>query len=130
MTEQDKKLLLKDICARIPYGVKCTTKSTAWTGVYTVVGYKDNRVYLDNPQYHDGDDEWLVEQVVPYLRPMSSMTEKEVKRYRNLCDIDDNDWEVYYQNCESIDYLNSIHVDYRNLIQMGLALEAPEEMYD
>ena len=83
MNQEDKQLLSKDLKARLSYGVKCTTKST-WNGIYTIVGYKDNRFFLDCPIYDEGDDEWMIESIVPYLRPMSSMTKEEKLMYEGL----------------------------------------------
>lgn len=67
---------------------------------------------------------------------MSSMTEEEKSTYLSYCDsyyeCDDGDYTgkiLYFNTIESFDYLNQIHVDYRNLIPMGLALEATDGMY-
>jgi hypothetical protein len=84
-----------------------------------------------------------------YLRPISSMTEDEMDKLFDVLHIDkdgnDEDWikindvlgikfffptGKWVENvAEAYDYLNSIHVDYRGLIEKGLALEAPEGMY-
>ena len=138
MTQEDKKLLLKDLSARLAYGVKCTTKSL-WNGIYAIVGYKDNRFFLDCPIYDEGDDEWMIESIVPYLRPMSSMSEEERKEYESFIIHKDHinaqgqEWDI---DCFSfgsvprlIDWLNAHHFDYRRLIEKGLALEAPKGMY-
>lgn len=136
MTQEDKQLLLVDLCARLPYGVKCTTKSS-WNGIYTIEGYKDNRVFLDCPVYDKGDDEWMIESIVPYLRPISSITEEEKEEYENtfvsVYDVDDygedaDSWHEEF-SIDSVDWLNKNHFDYRGLIEKGLALEAPEGMY-
>ena len=129
---EEKKLLFKDLCVRLPYGVKCTTKSM-WNGIYTIVGYKDNRFFLDCPIYEEGDDEWMIESIVPYLRPMSSMTEEEVKELLNIDSerfIFSSRHLTWYLDGEVVYYLNSHHFDYRGLIYKGLALEAPEGMYN
>ena len=71
----------------------------------------------------------------PYLRSMSSMTEEEKKEHDFYCGYklyDDNIGESYlteYDMPDYIDFLLSHHFDFRGLIQMGLALEAPEGMY-
>lgn len=84
------------------------------------------------------DTDWVdFYEVKPYLRPMESMTEKEKSKLRQwgcLCmNLDDSvqDVGVYgaIHSIPVIDYLNSIHVDYRGLIPMGLALPAKEGMY-
>ena len=73
---------------------------------------------------------------IPYLRPMSSMTEEEKEKLQSLHDIISNEnygdgyspsaWDAI---TEWEDYCNSRHLDYRGLIPMGLALVAPEGMY-
>ena len=65
MTQEEKLLLLQDLCARLPYGVKATTTANGWRDVYVVSGYNDDRIYLDCPVYDEGDDEWLVESIKP-----------------------------------------------------------------
>lgn len=110
MTQEDKQLLLKDLCARLPYGVKFQGEDS---NVYT----------LDAANYFA----LQVEDVVfkPYLRPMSSMTEEEENEYRAI-----NCYEgLFPRNEDALDYILSHHFDYRGLIEKGLALEAPEGMY-
>ena len=125
MEKEYKEILLRDICARLPYGVKATTTANGWRDVYVVSGYNDDRIYLDCPVYDEGDDEWLVESVKPYLRPMSSMTKEEKEEYNIIVDAL-FDTGISYLN----DWLNSHHFDYRGLIPKGLAIEAPEGMYN
>lgn len=125
MTQEEKQLLLQDICARLPYGVKATTTSNGWRDVYVVSGYNDDRIYMDCPVYDEGDDEWLIESVKPYLRSMESMTKEEKEEYNIIVDAL-FDTGISYLN----DWLNSHHFDYRGLIPKGLAIEAPEGMYD
>ena len=125
MTQEEKQLLLQDICARLPYGVKATTTSNGWRDVYVVLGYNDDRIYMDCPVYDEGDDEWLIESVKPYLRSMESMTKEEKEEYNIIVDAL-FDTGISYLN----DWLNSHHFDYRGLIPKGLAIEAPEGMYN
>ena len=126
MTKQEKQLLLIDLCARLPYGVKATTKSTAWNDTYVIEGYKDNRFYMDCPVYEVCDDEWVIESIIPFLRPMSSMTDEEHNLLINLFDTIYNPKAEFYLIA---DFFNQRMLDYRNLIKQGLALEAPEGMY-
>ena len=132
MTREDKQLLLKDLCGRLPYGVKvqCITKSARIAGALPLTETLNTVLY----GYVKEDNIELK----PYLRPMSSMTEEEIKTYRILQDTacsyhyefgDIVDDFLYFDNDVSLDYLNSIHIDYRGLIEKGLALEAKEGMY-
>ena len=129
MIKEDRELLIKDLSARFPYGVKCTTKSM-WNGIYTIVGYKDNRFFLDCPIYNEGDDEWMIESIVPYLRPMSSMTEEEKEEFSMLAVGTHLFKGPLIPSYDTLDWLNAHHLDYRGLIEKGLALEAPEGMYN
>ena len=127
MTKEEKQLLLKDLCARLPYGV--------------IVDYKENEFELPHWKittiYPETLDGWIgynkrvgassesgsrpfnIGEVKPYLRKMSSMTEKEDNEYIN----------TFLAMWDAVDWLNAHHFDYRGLIEKGLALEAPEGMY-
>ena len=122
MTQEDKELLIKDLCSRLPYGVKCTTKSS-WNGIYPIEGCKDNKVFLDCPVYDEGDDEWMIESIVPYLRPMSSMTEEEKE------ELIKNFWgsDGIRDTIEEVDWYLSKHFDIRGLFEKGLAIEVTEK---
>ena len=145
MTQEEKQLLLKDLCARLPYGVR--VRMEAQTKPYF-------RVEFTLLPKHDGGigrlqiwletgDRYLVQ---PYLRPMSSMTEEEIDEFKSLFPfpngdmfVDNSGITVYEINGETylsylmlenvIDWLNVHHFDYNGLIEKGLALEAPEGMY-
>jgi len=67
-----------------------------------------------------------------YLRPLSSMTEEENKQYESICDLYMNGQGVkhFFNNVATIDWYNRKHFDYRGLIEKGLALQAPEGMYE
>ena len=135
MTQEEKEILIQDICARLPYGIKCTTKLTGYNDVYVVQGMYEDNVFIDCPVYEEGDDEWMIESIIPFLRPMSSMTDEERNEatqfeINNLGPIGFN-WNLIVSNSsELIDWLNKKMFDYRGLIPMGLALEAPEGMYN
>ena len=117
----DKELLLKDLCARLPYGVKVQVYYEDIAGS----GYFDETVWLiDNDEPFHVNDRWI-ENIKPYLRPMSSMTKEEKALYEGLMIGVDN---VSYM-LDVIDWLNVHHFDYRGLIEKGLALKAPEKMY-
>ena len=119
MTEEDKKLLLVDLCARLPYGFTIHRYSDNCDIVIESNGIDEFAHFLE---YSEGED------FKPYLRPMSSMTDKErAERIALLWELEghiDEDVTYKYQ-----DWLNAHHFDYRGLIPMGLALEAIEGMY-
>lgn len=135
MTQEDKKLLLKDLCARLPYGVKVYNEFYRWTACPKgVVG--DRCYFNDNPRY-DGD--CTVEEVKPYLRPMSSMTDEERKEYESFIFTQHHEWDGHgtstnYVETDDVEryvtWLNKNMFDYRGLIEKGLAIEAPENMYN
>ena len=150
MTEEDKKLLLTDLCARMQYGVKLKAENDSLYGSITVIPH--SLLDLDCFDCHTEDFKYeqlySLENITPYLRPISSMTDKEMDMLFNILNIDvdeDEDWikinddlgiKFFFPSgkwienvIEVYDYLNSIHIDYRELIKKGLALEAPENMY-
>ena len=119
MTKEDKQLLLADLCARLPYGVKVT-----------FAGYSGREDCTLNVQHLNSTYNIEYLGMKPYLRPMSSMTEEEKDEYHSIqSDIWKPCGTQYYDNWHSIDWLNAHHFDFRNLIEKGLALEAPEGMY-
>lgn len=123
MTQEERQLLLVDLCGRLPYAVKCNV----YKRLGVLVGLNDYGAEID---YGDGEDTTCeIKFCKPYLRPMSSMTEDELQRYHELCDVDEavgvgSSIEIIavHDTPKSLDYLNSIHVDYRGLIPKGLAL--------
>ena len=116
MTQKDKELLLKDLSARLPYGIICDCLHSIQCKA-TIIDVEDMTVY-----YTDCDEWESIEHCKPYLRPMSSMTLEENKKLDEI-------W-LKHTIMEGADYLNSIHVDYRGLIPKGLAIEAPKGMYN
>jgi len=142
MTQEEKELLLKDLCARLPYRVYI---SPVDCGKAILIGIKDgNSLLLDTIHKKEYDKPWDIEYIKPYLRPMSSMTDEERSEWADLFnleldklnEISDEDKAeelapYYFGKCHqvSIDWLNAHHFDYRGLIPKGLALEAPEGMY-
>lgn len=142
MTQQEKQLLLKDLCARLPYSVWGLHRGEDLplyvidnSGAYKVLGY-NAWFNIDSVPFK------------PYLRPMSSMTEEELKelneKYGNIAYFFIQEPPYYHglqaqhsdigsieisEFSEIYDWLNAHHFDYRGLIDKGLALEAPEGMH-
>ena len=112
MTQEEKYLLLKDLCARLPHRVMVKS-----VGENKSIGLWDLRDIYNLP--------------TPYLRPMSSMTEEEKDAFVQLQDrvIYNPNGPVTVDVDTYIDWLNAHHFDHRGLIEKGLALEAPEGMY-
>ena len=137
MTQEDKELLLKDLCARLPYGV---------IGLYTWKCRNSYNRELTGNLYDELKSSWNSSedsQFLPYLRPMSSMTEEEKDEYSSFVLREHDGYlndgmpdytgkhYVYTDNVNIFtDWLNAHHFDYRGLILEGLALEALEGMYE
>ena len=130
MTQEDKILLIRDLCGRLPYGVKAYIKNWSkldrkyYEGVYTVESIDPslNNIYADSERssvkvivgHYDYE-------IKPYLRPMSNMTEEEKLMYEGLMIGTDNNIQYIL---DVIDWLNAHHFDYRDLIKKGLAIDA------
>jgi hypothetical protein len=162
MEQKDKELLLKDLCARLPYNTQI--QGTLYEDILDNDGEETGKVeektvtfnlYIIGKNSIMYNGHWIpLELCKPYLRPMSSMTRDEREEIEVfICDkyfIDDSGSVVkvdktgfieflsnydcsgiYPDFCgDFVDWLNFHHFDYRGLIKKGLALEAPEGMYD
>jgi len=130
MTQEEKELLLKDLCARLPYNVIVDPIDC---GKAILIGIKDRKLLLfDTVHKKEYDKSWDIEYVKPYLRPMSSMTEEEYTNLWISCTwlwFDNDLGTVIHGDYKCYDWLNAHHFDYRGLIEKGLALEAPKGMY-
>lgn len=127
MTQEEKQLLLKDICARLPYGVIIKSISGDDRGQVIDISYPQGAV-----AYNGVNGCKYSEEFKPYLRPMSSMTEEEIFEFIQICDtflwIGEKK-STCILSLEQMDWLNAHHFDFRGLIEKGLALEAPADMY-
>jgi len=163
MTEENKRLLFSDLSARVLYNPKIRLSFDIHhvddLGEETIEHQEENSVLIATIHHYDDgfivlneSHNWFdIENVKPYLRPLSSMTENELNKLRNYTGLlYDNLDLASFQYDESsykcldfylsevpaevvikvFDWLNSHHFDYRDLIKRGLALEAPEDMYN
>ena len=113
MTQEHKELLLKDLCERLPYGVKISVNNN----IESLQGIN----VLDNVVEYGSFLSSNIEEVKPYLFPLSSMTEEQEEEYNDL-----NCYELgWFPHTEkALDYLIKNHFDYRELIDEGLAIDA------
>ncbi len=117
MTQEQKDLLLKDLCARLPYGVN--VKTEYYDDVWKLLA-----IYADGTAYVTKDIECPIEayfgDIKPYLFPISSMTEEQYKEYWEL----EHSGNMEHLSIPALDWLNKNHIDYRGLIEKGLAIDA------
>lgn len=124
MTKEEKDLLIRDLCGRLPYGTKI---EVTWWCMGEGVGI-DTVLEPDYIEQLLNDNEGDVE-IKPYLRRLSSMTNEEKNEYKQF--LEDIDGYAYSIDCvPQIDWLNANNFDYRGLIDNGLANVAPEGMYN
>lgn len=153
MTEEQKQLVLKTLCEGLPYGLLCDRLGQP-RKLLSVSIYKEYCVELDNGKYTP--NEYEIDEIKPYLRPLSSMTDEEREELFSLCTFaeysdwerivtevyvieiahrydpthnSDNSFKIWGVDMKPIYWLNEHHFDYLQLIEAGLALEAPEGMY-
>jgi hypothetical protein len=131
MTQNEKDLLLKDLTARLSYGVHihsyCSFDQDSVNPLYSL--RECNGVIKINDLYY-------IEEVKPYLFPLSSMTEEQYEKFIAICG-----WDGYIEDVrrgkffcleyvgldyiyDTIDWFNKNHFDYRGLIDKGLAIDA------
>ena len=140
MTQEDKQLLLKDLCARVPYGVKINESTQ---GDFTVIGLTTERVFT-TCETEGCHNDFPIECIIPYLFTLSSMTDEKLYEIKEITEFKYNHntlelvkwtethttlefWleEVpQYSVIEVFDWLNKHHFDYRGLIEKGLAIDA------
>ena len=141
MTQEEKQLLLQDLCARLPYGVKVAIEYSKdkYTRVYDLREIDNDstaelrqRVTVWNYGLYNTVISYPLIDCRPYLRPMSSMTEEEQEEYQKfLFPCPDYDGRVvvgvYHKDLYKVyDWLNAHHFDYRGLIEKGLAIVVNE----
>lgn len=141
MTQEEKKLLLIDLCARLPYGVVVSVQGGEFESYkypYQLTAVSkfglDSFCKVYHPIYTPFGGVPNIENVKPYLRPLSSMT-KEEKQWSRWYQKDAKSDNFILYMYQYVEWLDSKHFDWRTdgngktLIELGLALEAPEGMY-
>lgn len=143
MTEEDKELLLRDLCSRLPYfGLMVQYKGED----FNIIDIGFGRVTLVKPFMSFTSGSPLIEEVKPYLRPMRSMTEKEKRELQSFypgsfgnqwLDVEKGEIDIFecgstiklYLNdsVEIVVWLNANGFDYRGLIEKGLAIAVTKE---
>lgn len=132
MTQEEKDLLLQDLCARLPYGVKYMKYSWGY-GIDQEIPEVEVLECVDENGYISHTKVYRINDIKPYLFPLSSMTEEQ----KNDCPIDETNLNIIKSNIGYgiieipwqllylfIDWCNKNHFDYRGLIPMGLANDA------
>ena len=122
MTQEDRQILLKDLSSRLPYGVRY--RRFAWDDereeecisakIYSISpdGYVRN--------YHEDESDYI-DNVRPYLFPLSSMSEEQKIELEQIKNNEDASY------CHDInDFFLKYHLDNRHLIEKGLAIDATE----
>lgn len=137
MTQEEKKLLIQDLSARLPYGVMVQVKcgKVRKNGKLWVVdtNLEEVAVCLEDEVCLTADN-FDIENVKPYLRPMKSMSDKEYEEYEKRRHLDTLDSaESLKQKAvgkrhisswyRGADWLLEHHFDFRGLIEKGLAIE-------
>ena len=125
MTQKDKELLFKDLCARLPYGVKFLRKSWnfEWDKELSVIEVLKN---IDKDGYINNTKVYTVDDIKPYLFPLSSMTEEEKEEYCQLQQrvIYNSKGVINEDVTKYINWCYKKHLDINNLIPMELAIDA------
>lgn len=127
------KELKKDICARMPFGVKVAIYGSGAMELSSI-----NKCDLGWYAMIDGaPTDFGIDEIKPYLRPMSELKDEELLQFgiakKCFDDVRGMKGEYYVPSdkvIDWVDYLNSHFYDYRELIEQHLAIQAPEGMYN
>ena len=134
MTQEEKDLLLKDLYARLPYGVKCCIYNFG----ENTIRIKEDRLWsvqgdniLTLKSCIEKGEAYMYHQIKPYLFPLSSMTDEQKKELSDeMCYFTHSQIEgrdpngIMNGTIFEIDFYNKNHIDYRGLIEKGLAIDA------
>ena len=132
MTQENKEILIKDLCARLPYGVKVLFENKVFSIDYISAEYEE--IKLDTPDNYTLN----ISNVKPYLFPLSSMTREQLFDVqeiigKNEIEIEDGFLHIINSDRNTITYLEILavlewfyknHFDIDNIIPKGLAIDA------
>ena len=125
MTQENKELLLKDLCARLPYNVICQVEFKE-SGKYQSKSMFLSGIFADEAYFTTESGSIYSNEYKPYLFPLSSMTDEEQRTLDSMC----NGVEMVSRLSglkmfdKAFDWLNKNHFDYRGLIEKGIAIDA------
>lgn len=120
--KRQEELLMTDLCARIPYGVKVEVKDFPRNGQYELVGFNlyDENMPIVTCKTSTGIINIPLRYVKPYLLPLSNLTDEQYKEYCEL----EHSGDMEHLSVPLLVWLNKNHFDYRDLIPIGLANNA------
>ena len=144
MNKEDKSLLVKDLCARLPYNVMCQVEFKE-DGKYNSKVMLLSGIFTDEAYFTTKGGSIYSNEFKPYLFPLSSMTEEMIEEFNNLFNssfqyfnqgvisasrVWDKNEPVFVGELECsklIDWFNAYHIDYRGLIEKGFAIDATDK---
>ena len=121
MNTKDKEILLKDLCARLPYGVKI---NETIQGDFTVIGLTTERVFT-TCETEGCHNDFPIECIKPYLFPISNMPEEATREFSKTLDwVRTRRYSKSEFTWDTFACVNKYHIDYAGLIEKGLAIDA------
>lgn len=119
MKREDKELLLRDLCGRLPYGVKMNHIADTENNQITLVGIAKTMITLESSAGYETSN---IEDYIPYLFPLSSMTKEQYDEFTDMgYSVTERWWSM--ANYHQIEWLNKNYFDYRGLIEKDLAID-------
>lgn len=125
MTQKEKEILIQDLCARLPYGVKIDMRGYVVPKTLCAIEFTDEKVLFRVKGLNETFD-FDVENVKPYLRPLSDITESEKSLYALY--VKNTEGFIYsLESCYEMRWCLKHHFDVNGLIQKGLAYDASKD---
>ena len=132
MTQENKELLLKDLCARLPYKPIVQIDGC---GIWNLLGIehddstelRDRVIVWHGKNYPSSKNSFPTINCKPYLFPLSSMTDEQYDQLYIDSRVKNDSIDILdalANDMDAIDWLNKNYFDYRGLIEKGLAIDA------